>query len=313
MTDAGFGIRDLGDERVLTVGGVEHRTRYSERLIRLLIERKGLERAPLYLPFKETRGRHFLERLFAYLRARGARDLSVLEVGCSAGHITEYLNDEDGVAGIRTFDVDGAFADITRLKVAELGLDKVREVLHLSGADTTRLPYADGAFDLVLVVGVIEHLPARHRHRHVDEYYRTLAPGGHIAVLDTPNRLFPLETHSVGLPGIQWLPARLAFRYARAFRADRLRGVPFEEFDAAGWRNASWREILPSRPMGLSDVTEVAGYGWRFFRDTARSPRRRAALAALAVPVALLAAAGRPRSLVLPYFNVVFRRDRDPR
>ena len=308
--DAGFAIRDLGDERVLTVGGVEHRTRYSERLIRLLIERKGLARAPLYFPFKETRGRHFLERLFGYLRAQGARELSVLEIGCSAGHITEYLDDQGAVGEIHTFDVDGAFAEITRLKVAELGLGKVREVLHLDDAETTRLPFADGAFDLVLAVGVVEHLPARGRHRYVDEYYRVLRPRGHIAVLDTPNRLFPFETHSVGLPGIQWLPPRLAFRYARAFRGERLRGVPFPEFDAAAWRNASWGEILPSRgAAGLTDVTEEAGYGWRFFRETARSPLRRAALPAFALPCALLAAVGRPRSLALPYFNVVFRRD----
>ena len=43
----------------------------------------------------------------------------------------------------------------------------------------------------------------------MDEYYRLLAPGGHIAILDTPNRLFPLETHSIGLPLVQWLPPRL--------------------------------------------------------------------------------------------------------
>ncbi len=305
----GFAIRDLGDERVLTVDGVEHRTRYSERLIRLLIDRKGIARAPLYFPFKETRGRHFLGRLMSYLGAREARDLSVLEVGCSAGHVTEYLDEQDVVGALWTFDVDAAFAEITRLKVAELGLGKVRAVLHLDDAETTRLPFADGTFDLVLAVGVIEHLPARGRYRYVDEYYRVLRPGGHIAVLDTPNRLFPLETHSIGLPGVQWLPPRLAFAYARAFRGRRLQGVPFAEFDAAGWRNASWREIRPSRGAGaLVDVTEEAGYGWRFFRDTARSPLRRAALPACAAACAALAVAGRPRSLALPYFNVVFRR-----
>ena len=309
MDDAGFTIRDLGHERVLTVAGVEHRTRYSERLIRLLIERKGAERAPLYFPFKETRGRHFLERLMRYLRARGASDLAVLEVGCSFGHVTEYLAEQDIVGSVWSFDVDAAFAEINRLKVAELGLTKVREVLHLTDGGTTRLPFADGAFDVVLAVGVIEHLPARDRHRYEDEYYRVLRPGGHIAVLDTPNRLFPLETHSIGLPGIQWLPAGLAFRYARAFRGARLAGVSFAEFDAAAWRNASWRQILPSRGgEALEDVTEEAGYGWRFFRETARSRARRAALPLLAVPSALLAAAGQPRSLALPYFNVVFRK-----
>src|SRR6266508_4137052 len=103
---SGYAIEDRGSERVLRVQGREHHTYYSERLIRMLIERKGIERAPLYFPFKETRGRHFLERLFAYLAARGSASLAVLEVGCSFGHITEYLNDQPRVAVIDTFDVD---------------------------------------------------------------------------------------------------------------------------------------------------------------------------------------------------------------
>ena len=40
----------------------------------------------------------------------------------------------------------------------------------------------------------------------VDEYYRVLGRSGYIAILDTPNRAFPLETHSIGLPLIRWLP-----------------------------------------------------------------------------------------------------------
>ena len=63
----------------------------------MLIERKGARRAALYLPFKETRGRHFLSPLFRYLGRRGARDLTVLEVGCSFGHMTEYLDEQPEV------------------------------------------------------------------------------------------------------------------------------------------------------------------------------------------------------------------------
>lgn len=307
--DGAFTLQNLGAERLLTIGRAEYRTYYSERVVRMLIERKGLDRAPLYFPFKETRGRHFLERLFRYLAARGARDLRVLEVGCSFGHITEYLNDQPLVKEIHTFDVDGPFVEITRTKVEELGLGKVRRVLHLTDEHTTRLPFPDGAFDLVLAVGVVEHLPALDRHRYVDEYYRVLAPGGHIAILDTPNRLFPLETHSVGLPGIQWLPPRLAFGYARLLRGNRVLGVSFEEFNSGAWRNASLRECLPSGGWrGIVDVTEDAVYGWRFFRDTARSPIRRAVLPIFAVLCGTLGALRLSPSLALPYFNLVFRK-----
>jgi SAM-dependent methyltransferase len=304
-----FLLEDEGAERVLSVAGRRYRTYYSARLIRLLIERKGLTRAPLYFPFKETRGRFFLEPLFRYLERRGARALRVLEVGCSFGHITEYLDEHPLVSEIHTFDVDGPFVEITRLKVQELGLAKVRQVLHLTDDETTRLPFADGRFDLVLAVGVVEHLPSRHRHRFVDEYYRVLAGGGHLAVLDTPNRAFPLETHSVGLPGIQWLPARLAYAYARLFRPRRVRAGSFATFTEGAWRNASLGECLPSEgAAGVRDVSEEAGYGAAFFHATARSPWRRAALPVLDGLGALLAAGGRSRSLALPYFNLVFQK-----
>lgn len=311
MNDVDYRLVDLGDRRVLTVNGTPHVTTYSERVVRLLIERKGPQRAALYFPFKETRGRHFLAPLLAYLRRLGASGLSVLEVGCSFGHITECLAEESLIAEIHSFDVDPTFVAITRAKVEELGLKTVREVALFTNDETCRLPYADGQFDLVLAIGVVEHLPQRSRRAQVDEYYRVLARGGHIAILDTPNRRFPVETHSVGLPLVQWLPPRLAYRYARLGRPTRFREVGYAEFiaDGTGWRNASLGECLPSRGLtGLDDVTEAAGYGWRFFKDTARSRSRRALLPLFAVACALLRAAGRPPSLGLPYLNVLFRK-----
>jgi SAM-dependent methyltransferase len=311
MSEPSFHLTDLGDRRVLTVDGRRHETRYSARVVRLLIERKGARRAPLYFPFKEERARLFLDPLLRYLRGRGARDLSVLEVGASFGHMTEYLAEQPEIGEIHCFDTDPAFVDIVRAKVEELGLAKVKEVLLLGNDETRRLPWPDARFDLVLVVGVVEHLPARNRRAQVDEYYRVLAPGGHIAVLDTPNRLFPLETHSIGLPLVQWLPPRLAYAYARLARPGKFRAVSYESFvaDGTGWRNATLAECLPSAgAVGLVDVTEEAGYGWRFFRDTARSRTRRALLPAFAGAVALLRAGGRTPSLGLPYLNLLFRK-----
>jgi SAM-dependent methyltransferase len=215
------------------------------------------------------------------------------------------------VAEIHGFDTDPVFVDIVRAKVEELGLDRVKAVALLGNDETRRLPWPDGRFDLVLVVGVVEHLPARNRRAQVDEYYRLLAPGGHIAILDTPNRLFPLETHSVGLPFVQWLPPRLAHAYARLGRPGRYRDVSYETFvaDGTGWRNATLADCLPSGGAGgLADVTEEAGYGWSFFRDTARSRTRRALLPVFAASVTGLRWFGRPPSLCLPYFNLLFRK-----
>ena len=306
---------DAGDHRLLIVGEREYATHYSERVIRMLVARKGVHRAPLYFPFKETRGRHFLGPLFRYLRQRGRGDLRVLEAGCSFGHITEFLAEQPEVQTLHTFDTDPLFVEITRTKVAELGLTAVRDVACLTQEEACRLPYPDGGFDLVLVIGVVEHLPARFRRAQVDEYYRALAPAGHIAILDTPNRLFPLETHTVGLPLVQWMPSRLAYGYARALRPRRFARMSYDDFvgDGSAWRNASLRECLPSTGWrGLDDVTEVAGYGWRFFRDTARSRTRQALLPFFAAACEGLRVSGLPPSLALPYFNLLLRK-RDPR
>jgi len=310
-----YRIVDLGERRVLAVDGREYSTRYSARVIRMLVERKGARRARLYLDFKQTRAPHFLGPLVRYLRTAGARDLAVLEVGCSFGHMTEYLAEQPEVGSLVTFDTDPAFVAMTRAKVAELPLPRVREVLRLDGDQTGRLPWADGAFDLVLAVGVVEHLAARSRRAQVDEYYRVLAPRGHIAILDTPNRWFPLETHSVGLPLVQWLPPRVAYAYARACRPGAYRTVPYEEFvaDGTGWRNATLADCLPSSGRrGLADVTEEAGYGWRFFRDTARSRTRRSLLPLFALACGALARAGLPPSLALPYLNLLFQKSAAP-
>lgn len=311
-TDAppAYTLVDRGDRRVLTVDGRAHATAYSARVMEMLIERKGARRAALYLPFKETRGRHFLGPLFAHLRAARARDLSVLEIGCSFGHMTEFLDEQPEVASITAFDTDPSFAAIARAKADELGLAKVRAIDLFDNDETRRLPYATGAFDLVIACGVVEHLPVRFRRAQVDEYYRVLAPGGRIAILDTPNRAFPLETHSVGLPLVQWLPARAALAYARLARPGRFRGMALGEFDAdgTGWRNATFADCLPSwGARDLDDLTERAGYGWAFFRATARSRARRAALPIFAAAVAALRAAHRPPSLCLPYLNLLFR------
>ena len=99
---ADFVVEDHGTERVLSVGRRRYRTHYSERLIRLLIARKGLARAPLYFPFKETRGRFFLARLFGYLAARGAPGVFAAFTGADLREVWRAPSPALGPPGMRT-------------------------------------------------------------------------------------------------------------------------------------------------------------------------------------------------------------------
>jgi len=109
---------------------------------------------------------------------------------------------------------------------------------------------------------------------------------------------------------VQFFPAPVAYRYARLLRRRAFGDVPYAEFvaDGTGWRNATLAECLPSRGADrVQDVTEAAGYGWRFFRNTSRSRVRRALLPLFGVTVAALRAAGQSPSLCLPYLNLLFQ------
>src|SRR3989442_12907190 len=196
MADLKYQIDDLGDRRVYTRGGGTYPpTRYSKRVIEMLVERKQ-ERAPLYFPFKETRGPLYLDPLLRWLRAHGARALAVLEVGCSFGHMTEYLAEQREIATIDAFDTDPKFVEMARAKVDELKLGRVRDVRLFSNDETRRLPWPDGAFDLVLAIGVVEPLP-RERRAPGGEDYCVLAPRRRHFRLGTPQPLLSPETDSL--------------------------------------------------------------------------------------------------------------------
>ena len=87
-------------------------------------------------------------------------------------------------------------------------LNTPRAKQELSGAvawvagDGRRLPFADGAFDVVFSNSVIEHVgDAASQER----FAREAARVGRGFWIETPNRWFPVEQHLL-TPFIQWLP-----------------------------------------------------------------------------------------------------------
>lgn len=250
-----FEIIEQENERILIVEGKEYRTYYSKQIIEAIIKRKGVKRTPQYFLHKKERSK-ILEPLFKKLNETSS-DLRVLEVGCSTGHITEYLNEQSAIKEIYAYDIDKALVEISCIKKEQLDLQKVKSIIHFSNRSSINLPYESDFFDLVIVVAIVEHLPYENRYLFVDEYYRVLKIGGIIGFWDTPNKYFPYEGHSIGLPFLQILPPQFAYIYARLFRKS-MKKVSFPEFVRAGtgWRNSSYYELLPKTSM--IDVQDVS-------------------------------------------------------
>ncbi len=122
-----------------------------------------------------------------------------------------------------------------------VGMDIEGEHLELAAQNTPdallqlargeQLPYANGAFDLVLSHEVLEHV--QDDRRAVAEMVRVLRPGGR-AVVFVPNRLWPFETHGHywrgryrfgNTPLINYLPSVLRNRLAPHVRVYTARGL----------------------------------------------------------------------------------------
>jgi SAM-dependent methyltransferase len=84
-------------------------------------------------------------------------------------------------------------------------------------ADGRALPFADGEFDVGFSNAVVEHLGDRDSQ---EAFVRELCRVSKRVFVTTPNRLFPVEVHTL-LPFVHWLPARARKRVlGRLRRAD---------------------------------------------------------------------------------------------
>jgi SAM-dependent methyltransferase len=160
---------------------------------------------------------------FRALTGAGPR-MRILDVGC-------------GALGLRALEPD---LDVTGVDL----VDRPSYPGPFVRADaTSRLPFDDGAFDLVYSSSVVEHLPADRRDRFASEVMRV----GRGWWVQTPAFSFPVEPHAL-LPFAHWLPAALRRPYWRL-------GVAGDWEDIALLRRGELAALFPPGEL----VAERAG------------------------------------------------------
>jgi SAM-dependent methyltransferase len=138
---------------------------------------------------------------FAELVKKGG-DGQVADVGCGPGHITAHLHG----LGLAAFGVDASAEMIALARQAYPGL-------RFDEGSMAALDIADGALGGVLSRWSIIHTPPREIPVILAEFYRVLAPGGHLLVgfSASEGRSHPAQVfdHTVE-PAYRWWPDHLA-------------------------------------------------------------------------------------------------------
>jgi len=176
------------------------------------------------------------------------RDKQVLDFGCGTGATTLALAyyAED----ITAFDIDRESLEICQLRLKERGINK--KVNFFYAKDIDDIKDEIGRFDLILLNGVIEHIPLALNglRKHVlNSAFDLLTNSGYLYINETPNRLWPIDFHTTCLWWIPWTKPGSRWSYNKALRKKKIAQTPrisqgtlgFEELGA--WGTTYW-EIM---------------------------------------------------------------------
>ncbi len=246
--------------------------------------------------------------LASVLDLDGAR---VLEVGCGTGTATVALAEQG--AGVTGLDLDAPALEAARvrLKAYRLGAD-----LRLMDATSAGELTGEAAFDLVVFWACLEHMTHSERMSSLGGVWEALPPGGLLGMVDTPNRLYPLDRHTSGIPFFDWLPDEVAVRYVRFSDREELarsfRGTDASVEDLLRLRRWGRGLSYHDLELALAPLNELEVAGCLAIHERGRDPyhRLRARLTLPGRYEALMRRMfpGVPAAFLQPGLNLVLRK-----
>jgi 2-polyprenyl-3-methyl-5-hydroxy-6-metoxy-1,4-benzoquinol methylase len=219
-------------------------TAYPVALIRTIVAAKGSaflideilrDESPNYVQHDLKWG------LLSYLDAGEFAGKRILDFGCGSGGSTATLARMFPQSEIIGIELEERLLAVARARATHYRLSNVR---FCSSPDGDRLPDGIGLFDFVVLSAVYEHLLPNERRTVLPLLWHTLKPGGILFLNGTPNRQFPLEMHTTGLPVINYLPDQLALLAARKLSRRNLENASWEALLRAGIRGGTIGEIV---------------------------------------------------------------------
>lgn len=199
--------------------------------------------------------------------------------GASAVVLARLLPGAREIVGV---DLSPEAVELARHRAAFHGLED-RLKFHLSPGPLA-LPAQLGRFTHVNMSAVFEHLLPAERKELLPRVWGHLEPQGVLFLNQTPNRWFPVELHTTGIPLLNYLPAGAALAAARRFSARVPPESTWNELLRRGIRGGSGKEIrrildsaggavwLRPHRLGVTDEVEL---WYRLSRNGRREREKR--------------------------------------
>jgi 2-polyprenyl-3-methyl-5-hydroxy-6-metoxy-1,4-benzoquinol methylase len=219
-------------------------THYPDSLIRTVLKTKGIgyvcdeilrDEDPFYIES------HIVTTLFSFVSPSTFKGKRLLDFGCGAGASTMILARHLPETEIVGVELEQSNLVVARARVAFYGYSHVHFLQSPSGEE---LPPDLGSFDFIFMPAVYEHLLPVERQRLSGQLWGILKKGGVLFVDETPHRWFPIETHTTGLPFINYLPKGPASFLAKHVSNRDMRHDSWDTMLRKGIRGSTTREVL---------------------------------------------------------------------
>ena len=219
-------------------------TSYPPELIRAVLDAKG----PAFLCDEIRRDEDprytaglLKTTVLAYFDEQSLNEKRVLDFGCGSGASAIVLKRMFPQAHIVGVERSSNLLKIAALRTRHYGF---RDVCFLQSPADDQLPPDLGEFDMVLLNAVFEHLLPNERRHLVPMLWNTLKPGGTMLITETPFRWFPIETHTTGIPLLNYLPDSVALPVARLLSSRVKKRETWQSLLRRGIRGATSQEVL---------------------------------------------------------------------
>lgn len=193
----------------------------------------------------------------------------ILDFGCGTGATTAAL--ARLCWQVCAYDINTESLGICTHRIKEHGFQQ--RVTFYSGA-LSDLKALAGTFDIILMNGVLEHIPASRdgmRQTVLQAAFNLLKPSGYLFINDTPNRILPFDGHSTQLWWIPWTKPGSEWAYKRAVAKGRHSSVPtisdgplgLEE--AGAWGITYWELKRCLKGVSFECVNTLRGHDRHIF------------------------------------------------